>query len=510
MKLSRRWKIFFTIAVIAAIAAGMMALMFHFQPEQEVEAYKRQLIAKGEKLEFKDAVPPPADPTNNGAAILEDAFKLYDPDYRVPYEMRSIAPGVAVAMAKQPKVLGYDFTNSWDEFEADVAANRPAIDLTYQALTRPRLEFRFGNPDLGDLMKSLPGYKRTGQKLGAAALLDLHKSDTGAAATKIDTMLELVHKNERNGLIISHLVRLAVVAIAAPPTWELLQNTNVTDSQLAQLQTEWTQLDFVQDVETTLVTERAWMDSFIRQTRASRETFRTNFYSYLPSPPSSSVWTWPPDWDELMARPRYIVGEVMWRSSWSYTEELRDLKIDQIILESLRTARTNHDQFCKTNYDAICARISALGYTNPISGFFQILKIPDFDDFGGDFSTVVRSTIRTETARRVVVTAIAIKRFQLRNGRYPVNLGELVPDFLPSIPIDPMSGKPLCYRPDPFGPYLLYSVGTDGKDEGGDPTLSSVSTSTSFQWQNPHARDWVWPRPATPEEIEVFNATQAK
>jgi hypothetical protein len=34
------------------------------------------------------------------------------------------------------------------------------------------------------------------------------------------------------------------------------------------------------------------------------------------------------------------------------------------------------------------------------------------------------------------------------------------------MPIDPFSGRPLIYRPDGEG-YQLYSIGPDGKDDGG-------------------------------------------
>ena len=41
-----------------------------------------------------------------------------------------------------------------------------------------------------------------------------------------------------------------------------------------------------------------------------------------------------------------------------------------------------------------------------------------------------------------------------------------MPDYLPEVPKDPFSGKELVYRVTPTG-YLLYSVGVDGKDDGG-------------------------------------------
>jgi hypothetical protein len=47
-------------------------------------------------------------------------------------------------------------------------------------------------------------------------------------------------------------------------------------------------------------------------------------------------------------------------------------------------------------------------------------------------------------------------------------------------------------------------VGLNGKDDGGDPRPPDENKSSrSFPWQN--GRDWVWPQPASPEDIEAFN-----
>jgi hypothetical protein len=115
-----------------------------------------------------------------------------------------------------------------------------------------------------------------------------------------------------------------------------------------------------------------------------------------------------------------------------------------------------------------------------------------------------------EVAKRTVITAIALKRFQLQHGNFPEKLAELTPEFLPAVPLDPVDGKPLRYRRNADGTFLLYSVGDDGVDNGGDPTLSAGVTSSSFYWLGNHARDWVWPQPATPAEIQAFSAHPPK
>ena len=418
----------------------------------------------------------------------------------------------------QPEVRGYDFTNSWDDFAAEIAADRPAIELLHQVLERPKLDFQLDyNKGAGLQLPQLAPLKHAALKLNEAAISDLHNGDTGVAATNILTMLGLVQRNAAEGLLISHLVRIAMTAIAVTPTWELLQATNVTDAQLAAVQQGWEQMDFLSDATNVFVLERAWGINEIEKFRASHEEFQKmlsemSSISFISGSggSSSSGWgssgSWPPDWDGITERPRDAMGEVMWRSSWSYSDELRTLKGDSIILETLRTMQTNQSQFYKADYDTMTAHLSSLDITNAGEAFFRALNIHDMNGVFGDFglSSAVLKTLRIETTRRVVVTAIALKRFQLKHGKLPETLDELVPEFLSSVPIDLYDGKPLRYHPNANGTYLLYSTGEDGKDDGGDPTLSAGVTSSSFYWQDNHVRDFVWPQPATEEEIQYF------
>ena len=52
--------------------------------------------------------------------------------------------------------------------------------------------------------------------------------------------------------------------------------------------------------------------------------------------------------------------------------------------------------------------------------------------------------------------------------------------------------------------HFCFIVGEDGVDDGGDPTATAGVTSTSFNWQNNHVRDWVWPQPATAAEVQYY------
>jgi hypothetical protein len=73
---------------------------------------------------------------------------------------------------------------------------------------------------------------------------------------------------------------------------------------------------------------------------------------------------------------------------------------------------------------------------------------------------------RIEQVQRNLHVAFALAAYEHDHGRYPAKLDELAPKYLASVPGDLFSGKSLIYRPSGKG-YLLYSVGVNGKDEGG-------------------------------------------
>jgi hypothetical protein len=62
---------------------------------------------------------------------------------------------------------------------------------------------------------------------------------------------------------------------------------------------------------------------------------------------------------------------------------------------------------------------------------------------------------------------LAIRLYQHETGRLPRDLQQLVPEYLPSVPIDPHSGQPVIYRQATHGSFVLYSVGFDGQNNGG-------------------------------------------
>ncbi len=71
----------------------------------------------------------------------------------------------------------------------------------------------------------------------------------------------------------------------------------------------------------------------------------------------------------------------------------------------------------------------------------------------------------------MAATALAIRLYETDNVERPGKLSALVPDYLPAVPVDPFSpdASPIRYQPHDEGNKRarLYSVGRDGKDNGG-------------------------------------------
>ncbi len=67
---------------------------------------------------------------------------------------------------------------------------------------------------------------------------------------------------------------------------------------------------------------------------------------------------------------------------------------------------------------------------------------------------------------RLILTEAAVRSYRLAEGAPPESLAALVPKYLSAVPLDPFGDGPLVYRRTDDG-YLLYSVGANGIDDGG-------------------------------------------
>jgi hypothetical protein len=516
-----RWKILISLGIFLLFAALSAWFTAHHRPERAVEKYKELLRNHGERLELDAVLPPGAPEASNGMKLAEAAFgsspAISGEHTNQPPAMQMIGPGRAIVCSQQPfwfsdgDALG---SNSWDNATIALDPQRSAMELLRQASVYPVLDFQvdyrtnFFDPPEEPLYQLVDFSTR----FRTAALCDLHAGDCASAVTNICTLLKLVQATRAEPRFAAQESRHRMMGAALSATWELLQSPDVRDENLAELQSLWQQLDLFTGDEDALLVERAWGE---RLTAALHESLG-DFLRAAGTPAGGSSWSrysstgnWLEDikgraqagWQDV----RENSGVEMWRSVWGFDDELRMLQNEQIKLEAVRAMRTNG--VIKPLFDRMQAQLAALRVTNAPGAF---LRAMEWDQVQFIFSGLlfgrsdrdVETAFRIDSIRQIVVVAVALKRFQLRHGKFPEKISELAPEFLPATPLDPMDGKQLRYKRNDDGTFLLYSVGVDGVDDGGDASPPKTLGNSGWNWIV--GRDWVWPQPADVATVRVY------
>lgn len=92
-----------------------------------------------------------------------------------------------------------------------------------------------------------------------------------------------------------------------------------------------------------------------------------------------------------------------------------------------------------------------------------------------NFASYIHAIQSWQAINRLLQVDLAIELFRRERGRLPASLSELAPDFGQNEPFDPFTERPLVYRTDDNAKtFTLYSVGRDGRNDGG--RLTSLST----------------------------------
>jgi hypothetical protein len=487
--ISRR-KIFVGLGIVVGLAL-IFYVMAHSRTDGALEAYKRELRAKGEKLTIAELTPPtPTNGPNAAPALMNLAGQLrLNDSNRVPVATL-MSPGHLRVAWQQEILPTEDKTNVWPQLAAELENMREALSQARAALTDPVLSFQL-NYQLGfNLPLSHLGVlRRTSGCLSFATILALHQNHPDEAWEELKAGVNLARLfGHDEPLEISQSFRASFAQMALSTTWEALQYREWSDKQWTELQAAWDSFQVFDDLEPELAMERDMLPMIFD---AVRNSF-TNFQSFTSDAYGQGQ-------DGFL----HIFNNWAWKTHWSYDEELFYTQARQAGLEAVRSGRTNQ-AFAPAlkQLDETLVRLE-VAHTNALAHFMLIGIYPIIPD-------IVRKVTDMELQRRLLVTAIALKRYQLRNGKYPDQLSALVPDFLLAIPIDIMDGKPLRYRTNLDGTFLLYSVGEDGEDNGGNPTPTADlnrgsgtnRTNRTNRWWL--ARDAVWPMPATPEEIKAY------
>jgi hypothetical protein len=89
-------------------------------------------------------------------------------------------------------------------------------------------------------------------------------------------------------------------------------------------------------------------------------------------------------------------------------------------------------------------------------------------------TTTLAKKSQADVQLQATRTILALRAYQLTHGNLPSDLSALVPEFLDEVPIDDFDGQSLRYSAKRK---IVYSVGQNLKDDGGDDSRSGPSES---------------------------------
>lgn len=112
------------------------------------------------------------------------------------------------------------------------------------------------------------------------------------------------------------------------------------------------------------------------------------------------------------------------------------------------------------------------------------------------FTSFINNVRYTQALVNQSIIACALERYRIEKGSYLDSLDAVkLADGKP-LPLDPIQEKPMGYRKTADGRYALWSVGFDGKDDGGKRTLNEKKPENTQFHKADYVGDWVWDFPA--------------
>ena len=497
--MKKRW----IILIILVLLIGFGCYNFfvpHGGPRRAVANYKDLLRARGESLELQTlhAVERPGRNAANEFLWFRAAWNSPRDNLYITAK-HMLAPGFAV--------VGH--TNISAAQMSTYATNKLRAAQLRELLRGAKLDF---NLDYLKgkmlLLPQLATLNATTMCLGDTTMQALHENDLDEATQDICAAVDLMRAWGDEPLLISCLVRLACVRISIGFTWEALQHDGWTDAQLAAMQSDWEQLDIISPLGTVLSGERAFGENAMSKARTAKS------YAGLQGGEAPGFGDWI---GSLMTDGKKTLREAYdrfpkfwkWKSYWSFDEEHCFLELASAAVDASRKLATN--RVFVPIYSSLMLQSSNIADAHR-GGLQQYLLITQdmMTDDGytehGIYLSTMKKAAQAEAARGLLITAIALKRYHVRNGKWPDSLEQLVPDFLGKTPLDFMDGKPLRYKPVPGGQYRLYSVGLNGKDDGGNPSEPGLPWRPGLNINFTEGLDIVWPQRAAEQEMQDFEA----
>ena len=497
-----------SLAVLATLIA-LLCAEEHWRGKRAWQKYKHALEAQGEKLDWKDFIPPPV-PDDQNFATTPFLAPLFDFNPRPLKEGESPwrdtnafhrTSSLGGELVKLEDSLGWRSSyhtvqrmtdlQGWaraltgrtndNPTAAASAANDPAaaaevlraleayssvLEELRNASLRPYARFNIRYEDdfaFNILLPHLAVLKNLSSlfRLRASAELAVNQTDQAWADAKIVFYLADTLKNEP--FLISRLVQAAIVQQALQPVWEGLAEHKWSDTQLLEIQQRLGQLDLLADAAQR--GERALCLLAVEQLRQTGSM----------SP------------DDPRGPGRFAVfplGGLFYQNERFIARMYQQFLIPVVDDAGQRI----YPAQATANEEALTQAMS--GGLAPYR-FLARMLLP----------AVVRAETKFgfgQTRVNEAIVACALERYRLAEGRFPESLEALAPRFLQKLPNDLVTGAPLKYRLAGDKRFVLYSVGWNEKDDGGTVPLTRAAKPTTDLTQG----DWIWQYPA-PAEKEI-------
>jgi hypothetical protein len=344
----------------------------------------------------------------------------------------------------------------------------PAIEELRQASLLPysRFPLTYGEENPASiLLPHLAHLKGISLFLQMRTLAELQNGDSRKALDDIKLSLRVVDATRTESFLISHLVRIAQTTIALQPVYEGLAQHQWSDAQLTELDSELAKLDFVSDYKFSM--------------RGETVFFQQGIFDYMRHHPEKLLDFSATDYDP---RPQYVhfLGYLI-PSGWYYQNQARCARM--MFGYYIPVADVKTQTISPTMVRAADATFTAdTAHLTPYN-IAERLLLPALGNAARRFAYAQGSV-------NLARTAIALERFRLATGKYPASLDDLKSQHLPVPPHDVINGLPLHYSLTNGASFILYSVGWNETDDGGQVVLRE-SGSVDLK-----LGDWVWKYPA--------------
>jgi hypothetical protein len=361
----------------------------------------------------------------------------------------------------QPQTPAADVLLALSKYTSTIEELRQSGQLPYS-----RFPLEYDKEDTWAMMfPHLAVLKGCAQVLQLRALAELQNGQSDQALADVKLMLRLVDSIHTEPILISHLVRLAMVNIALQPVWEGSAEHKWSDAQLAQLDQELAKMDLLSDYKLAI--------------RGEMVLCQVGFFDYLRHHPGQLQNLSSEGAPSSPASAFSLIRLIP--SGWFYQNQLHCAR--PMVEFYLPAADVNQ----RIISPAVTRRADAAveADTQHLTPFNMIerMLLPALGSATRKFASV-------QAAMDLARVAIALERYRLAHGEYPESLTVLSPQFIVKLPHDIINGQPLHYRRTDDGQFVLYSVGWNETDDSGEVGPNKYGTADISEG------DWVWRYPS--------------